>query len=182
MLGRLWLLALLLSAPLLWPDSVLAQHTDEVKAAFILNIARFVEWPDEQLGGKKQSMQLCLYRRNSLGAAVGTIRGKQVAGRKLVIRTIDSAVEGRGCHILFIPPGELHRFGRERSGFAGRPLLTVTDLTTGWRGRSAHPDILIALVRDGAHMDFEINLGAVRRSGLQVSSELLKLGRVADGN
>ena len=155
-----------------------AGHADEVKAAFVLNIARFVEWPAGLMEGSGRGLQLCLYRNNPLGSAIRTIRGKRVAGRELSIKTVYSAPGEQACNILFVPRGELERFSGESEDGAGLPLLTITDLTEDGGESLRYPAVLVFLVREGKRMGFEINLDAVERSGLRFSSELLKLGRI----
>jgi hypothetical protein len=176
-----WLpaLAALLLAPALGADSSF-DRTAEVKAAFILNIVRFVEWPADQFRNGDQRLRLCLYRSNPFGTAIDTIRDKRVAGRMLSVETVRTAAEEHACNILFVPPAELERFIRESNDSTGRPLLTIADLTAGQGGWPERGNILIALVRDGKRMGFEINLSAVQHSGLQISSELLKLGTIVE--
>lgn len=146
-------------------------------AAFILNIARFVEWPAEAYAGR-DNVQLCLYRSNSLGQAIDSIREKKVKGHTLLVTTVRSLKEASYCNILFVPPQELDYFDQDTRGSLAMNLLTITDRTNAAYAGQAPPHILVSLIRDGTRIGFEVNMRAVNRSGLRMSSELLKLGRI----
>lgn len=169
----------------LWPSLAEAEMESErierVKAAFVLNIARFVSWPDEALDPQNRQLLLCLYRGNSLGAAVETIEGKMVNGRALQTSLVDSLAHSQTCNILLIGASEMQHFEEESRHAAERPLLTIGDLTDAALP-PPHPHALVTLVRNGARIGFEINLAKARRVGLQMSSNLLKLAKiVGDG-
>ena len=60
------------------------------------------------------------------------------------------------------------------------PVLTIADMTeynTDGEG-VPHKGILISLVRQGARIGFEVNLGEAKRAGIKVSSELLKMAKI----
>jgi hypothetical protein len=169
----------------LWPSLAEAEMESErierVKAAFVLNIARFVSWPDEALDPQHGRLLLCLYRGNSLAAAAETIEGKIVNGRALQTSLVDSLAHGRTCNILLIGASEMQRFEEESKHTPDRPLLTIGDLTDA-APSPPHRQALVTLVRSGARIGFEINLAKTRRAGLQMSSNLLKLAKiVGDG-
>ena len=161
------------------PDS---QRIDRIKAAFVLNIARFVSWPAEEFEQHPEQLLLCLYRHSPFGQAIETIHGKKVAGRRLRINRIQSLSESRQCNILLIPGFELEAFMRKARPRLDRPLLTIADLTTDLAAdggpRSTHDGVLVTLVRAGTRIGFEINLRRARRVGLKMSSKLLKLATI----
>jgi hypothetical protein len=165
----------------LWPSLAEAEMESErierVKAAFVLNIARFVSWPDEALEPRHGQLLLCLYRDGSLAAAVETIEGKMVNGRALQTSLVDSLAHSRTCNILLIGASEMQRFEEESRHAPDRPLLTIGDLTDA-APPPPHRQALITLVRNGARIGFEINLAKARRAGLQMSSNLLKLAKI----
>lgn len=155
-------------------------RAQKVKAAFVLNIARFVYWPDEAFEAHPDTIHLCLYRANPFGDAIESIRNKRVSGRRLDIRRIqpDSGLDK--CNILFVPRqyrAEIPEQGPPQSS-GPAALLTITDLTQEPEGATGSGNTLIALVRERNRIGFEIDLGKVRRSGLRMSSELLKLGNI----
>jgi hypothetical protein len=169
----------------LWPALAAAETESEriqrVKAAFVLNIARFVTWPDNALDPQERQLLLCLYRHNPFDAAIETIEGKMVNGRTLRINLIQSLAQSQPCNALLIGSNEMQHFNEESQQAADNPLLTIADLTDADLP-PPHHHALVALVRNGARIGFEINLANTRRVGLQMSSKLLKLAKiVGDG-
>ena len=62
-----------------------------------------------------------------------------------------------------------------------QPILTILDLTADNQGGKAYAGIMVALVRKGSKIGFEINLDEVHGAGLRMSSELLKLATLVKG-
>jgi len=156
------------------------ERIDQVKAAFILNIARFVSWPPKAFDDHPDELSLCLYRGNPLAAAIETLHGKKVGGRRLEIVHIMRLTETQACRILLLAPYELDEFTADEQARQGppRPLLTITDASTNHGPQTQA--IMVSLIRSGTHIGFEINLAKARRAGLRLSSRLLKLARIVD--
>ncbi len=151
------------------------ERAREVKAAFVLNIARFVYWPDQVFAEHPEEIHLCLYRDNLLGEALESIRNKRAVGRDLAITEVDRLGETGSCNILLVPAEQLEHFRQDPDQMPEHPLLTITDGTAA----SIDTDgIQIILVRRQTRIGFDIDQTRVRQSGLRLSSELLKLGRI----
>lgn len=151
---------------------------EQVKAAFILNIARFVKWPQRQTGQPQSNITLCLYRSNPLGPAVSTIQGKRVGDKPLAVTEVESLAQAGSCQILLIDADQLDRYDEEaRDGLPG-PILTIADLTEQPEVSVSTRWILVNLVRREARIGFDVHLARVRYLGLEMSSELLKLARI----
>jgi len=168
------LLPLLLAgaAPVMAESS--ADRQAQIKSAFILNIARFVSWRETALVNDSDHLTLCFREHNPYGEATATIVDRMVGERRLAIRVIDAESAADGCHILFIPAAKLW----QRQTETPRDTLTVTDLTDDELADIHRGRCMVALVRDGQRINFEVNLDAVQAAGLRISSELLKLGRI----
>jgi hypothetical protein len=158
------------------------ERVDRVKAAFVLNIARFVSWPADSHPYQSDTMQLCLYRDNPLRQAMTTIAGEEVGGRIIEIRRVQSLADSTSCSILLISPDQLPKFIGELPADFAKPMLTVADLTETNRPAESRRGILISLIRNGARIGFDINLERTRQTGLRMSSELLKLANIVTGN
>ena len=149
---------------------------NRVKAAFVLNVARFVTWPSEVFEDENSRLNLCYYRSNPFADGLNSIKDKTVAGRQLEIKQIDQLSVAESCQVLLVSESELDNFAEQAKTDLPSSLLTVTDRT------NASPDsvetspkgIIVTLVRTGAKIDFEIDLSLSRSAGLKMSSEMLK--------
>jgi len=114
-----------------------------------------------------------------LRQAIDTIDGRKVAGRRVHVSTIKGLAQIESCHILLIAAQQREYFIQEARPGLDQALLTIVDMT----GESTPPPtgdgILITLLRNDARIGFEVNLAQARRSGLRMSSKLLKLARIA---
>jgi len=143
----------------------------EVKAAFVHNIAKFVEWPASV--GAQGVLRLCILGSAPLGAAAEDLRGKPVGRRVWDVAPVNSGTNSRECNVLFIGAAEAANLPRLLDGLKGSPVLTVGD-TEGYAERG----VMVNLFLDQNKVRFEINNGAAGRAGLRISSQLLKLARI----
>ncbi len=148
---------------------------NEIRAAFIYNIARFINWPEAAVFPNAEQINFCLYRSNPLGAAIATIAGKPLHQRSLQFNQIASLTDAAPCHAVLIPSAELKAYQREAAASPPLGALTIVDLSDGNHRHKAHRGVMVTLVRKGANLGFEINLETMRDGGFRASSELLKL-------
>ena len=135
-----------------------------VKATFLYNFVKYIEWPAAARGGP---LRLCVAGRNPFGTALeDTIRDEVVNGRPLVMRVILEPEPG--CHVLFVPEGAASTAYLRAA--RGTPTLTVGEssdfLTRGG---------IINFVSDGRHVRFAISTPAAEQAQLHISSRLLQL-------
>jgi hypothetical protein len=168
------LIALLLTAVPVLPAPAHAQDVPleyRVKAAYLFNFVKFVEWPAAAAAGP---LTICVAGRNVFGDVLAdTVSGETLDGRPLAVRVI--LEPDPGCHILFVPRGAAVTAYLRSS--RGLPMLTV--------GES--PDFLaqgglVNFVLEGGNVRFEIAVEAAERAGLRISSRLLRLARDAGGS
>jgi len=141
----------------------------EVKAAFLYNFAKFVEWPDPASG----PIRLCVVGDDPFGNNLEeTVRGKTISGQPIEIKRLNRGDNPRSCQIAFISASE-------------RPLRAVLDLlqgastlTVGESPNFAKDGGMINFVLEDKRVHFEINPAAAQREGLRISSKLLNLARI----
>lgn len=167
----------LLAVLVLQPITVFPAALDEaqVKAEFIYNFAKYIEWPAEAFISREQPLNVCAVGRDRLDQALSAIEGRLVRGRALEVRYAVPADALHNCHIVFIAQSEQRRAVQLVRGLDGG-TLTVSDIDD-------FVDIGggIGLVRADDRIQFEINSGALARANLKASSQLLKLARNAGG-
>mgnify|MGYP001032156125 CR=1 FL=1 len=153
---------------------------NEIKAAFVLNVARFISWPDK-VGS--DSTVLCYYRNNPFAEGLDTIEGRTVAGKQLETKLIKELSAANSCQILLIPASELNDFSSRNKPELPTSLLTFADRThidSETEVTSRAEGIMVSLVRKGSHIGFDIDLAMTRAAGLKVRAQLLKHARIVD--
>ena len=143
----------------------------QLKAAFLFNFAKFVEWPPGAFPEAKSPMIIGVLGDNPFGAELErTIRDKIVNGRPLQIREFRSPAEARECHILFVSNSEKKRLPEVVESLRGTNVLTV-----GEAENFIESGGMISFVREGNKIRFQINDQAARGAGLKISSKLMNL-------
>ena len=160
----------LMGAPSLGAKGV-REH--DVKAAFVLNFARFVEWPPEAFGGVNAPFVIGIVGDDPFGDALeGTMLQQQVKGRTIQLRHYAEDGDFGECHILFFSRSLATRVEKLLIRLRGLPVLTVGEteafvLKGGGIG---------FLVKDG-NVRFDINARVAKSTGLKFSSKLLAVAR-----
>lgn len=175
---RLWLgtTSLALAAMLIVPrvaagSHIAAQSDSAVKAAFLYNFAKFAEWTALPAGAP---IVLCIVGDNEVAAAlVQIVRGQTIGGHPISIERPEQASSWRTCQLVFLPAAELRRGAERLAGLKALPVLTVSDSKD-----FAQSDGIIELYVDDGRVRFAINVDALERSGLRLSSRLLGLAKV----
>ena len=145
----------------------------QVKAAYLYNLARFVEWPADTFKSASEPMALCVVGASPIRSIlVEAVHGETIDGRKLEVRQ-PAGIRASGCHVVFITSAE-----RSHSAAILRELKASGTLTVG-----ETPDFLdeggaVNFRLENDKVRIEINLSAVAEQKLRVSPNLLSLVRV----
>jgi len=143
----------------------------EVKAAYLYNFGRFVEWPPRTGVAQARSFNICVVGQDHFGAALNnTLADETIAGKSVAIKRIQAAQEATNCQILFISASEENQLKQILTVLNGSSVLTVSDMPQFSRQGG-----MVQFILDGSRVRFEINLASAERAGLTLSSELLKL-------
>lgn len=155
-----------------------------VKASFLYNFAKFVEWPANTFDTPDTPIILCILGDNSFGDDIEIIGNKKVRNRILLVRhlqnlrsSIGELINSSKCHILYIDSSEIKNLSMILSEISGLPCLTVSDIKD-----FAHLGGMIGLFKQNNKIHFEINMHTTKMSGMTISSRLLKLARIIDEN
>ena len=159
-------------AGLAWPAAA-ARLEYEVKAAFLYNFAKFVEWPVGAFPDADAPLELCVLGDDPFGEVLDrTVRTRTVRGRSI---NVQHGVEGdavAGCHMLFV--GQAGEQGLAHIVHRGGDASV---LTVGESEAFVDEGGMIRLFVEGGKVRFEVNAGAAERAQLKLSSQLLKLAR-----
>lgn len=153
---------------------------NEVKAAFLFNFTKFVEWPERFLGPVESPFAFCLFGETTVAESLEeAVRGRHVRGRPAVVRRASDLADLGGCRILFVGRSEAGRVSEVVAALRDRPVLTVGD-HAGFVGAGG----MIELVLRQRRVRFRVDHSAASRAGLAISAKLLGLAErvlVADG-
>jgi hypothetical protein len=142
----------------------------QVKAAFLINFAGFVDWPENT--GANGSFVIGILGKDPFEGSIDSLKGKTARGKKVVIRRYDDPEEVRDADILFISASEKRALPHIMKTLRSRPVLTVGD-----HPGFARSGVMINLVLLRKRVGFEVNAQAAQRAGLRISSQLLKLAK-----
>lgn len=142
----------------------------QVKAAYLLNFTRYVEWPPEIVSGDS-TLNICVVGADPFGQVLdATIAGRTAHGRPLRVRRIHSAAESDRCQMVF-----LTRDTWQRDPESLRALSQVGSLTVGESEQFARGGGVIGFVIVDETVRFVVNDEARDRAGLRISSRMLSL-------
>jgi hypothetical protein len=147
-----------------------------IKAAYLFNFVPFIEWPATAFTDESAPMTIDIIGDSPVKPKLEEIaKGKSVKKRPLAVKWCKDISDMTKCQMLFIGRTEKVRIHEILSAVAGSPVLTVGE-TEGFTEQGG----AISFYRDGAKVRFEINLQAVRTSGLSINSQLLSLARLKE--
>jgi YfiR/HmsC-like len=143
----------------------------QVKAAFLLNFTKFVEWPASAFEDASSPLTICVLGEDPFDGILDQVTaGETVNGRKVVVQRIRRTPKPKSCQVLFI--------GRSEKDVAGI-LADVGPgvLTVGEADNFLHDGGIIAFVLQGRHVRFDINQRAAGNAQLTLSARLLSVAR-----
>ena len=143
----------------------------QIKAAFLFNFAKFVQWPQAAFTGAASPIVVGVLGENPFHDDLArTIRNKSIDEHPLVIKEFRSPTEATNCHILFISTSEKNRLPEILKGLKGTSVLTVGEME-----HFTESGGMINFVLKGKKIRFQINNDEAARAGLKISSKLMSL-------
>jgi hypothetical protein len=169
---------------LLWLAISLARGQDaaapseyRLKAAFLWNFAKFVEWPTNAFASESAPFIIGVLGKNPFGPDLEkTVSGKLINTHPIEVRVFDSVAEAKQCHLLFVAASETARVADIVKSLAGTTVLTVGDTESGPFTENGG---MIKFVFEGNKVRFQINDNAAKSANLKISSKLLSLAVAA---
>ena len=149
----------------------------QVKAAFLYNFGKFVEWPDNVFADPRAPFVIGVFGSDPFqGDLDRIVAGKSINGHSVVVRLVTSVDGLKGCNIVFVSLAQEKKAAEISAALAGTKVLTVTENMKHF----AESGFMINFVVEDEHIGFQINNAAATRAGLAVSSKLLSLARPLD--
>ena len=144
------------------------QKEDSIKAGFLFNFAKYVEWPAKTM--KDGKLRVCGLSSEPLSGNLVKLQGRVIQERVIQVYTSVGPDEWHNCHVLFISADESQRVETLLRAVAKAPVLTVSDSEDFTNSGG-----IIGLKLHIGRIRFNINQGVANKAGLIMSSQLLKL-------
>lgn len=149
---------------------------NDVKAAFLFNFTKFVDWPEAAFEGTGDPLRMCVVADAAFTASVDRIiTGETVRGRPLR-RVVPDASELPRCHVLYVGTAETDQADKLLSSVGRAPVLTVGETPQFMAHGGA-----IAFILVNGRVRFDVHLRNAERAGLTISSKLLRVAREVKG-
>jgi len=158
---------------MLWTAPVCALADDtaaKVKAAYLYNIAKFVEWPD---GAAEGAIVIGVVGEHPFGNQLPRLASQRISGRRLVVRRLEYGDGLAGCHIVFLGEGMAGACAAAVEGLADHPVLTVSEA----RDFASQGGVIELIQRDGK-VRMKINPEAATARQIKLSRQLLSVAEI----
>ena len=184
MLRRLGILIVTLSMTLNWTSTAAAQAGDAsdsseylIKAGFIYNFAKFVEWPTAAFPQSDSPIVIGVLGTDPFGNTLDRIvEDKKIGTRGFIVKRYKwskDLKDLRDCKILFVSASEKAHIDEIVQVVKGLPILTVGE-TPGFAERGG----MIRFTLEDNRVRFEVNVDAAHEADLNISSRLLTLAKI----
>jgi hypothetical protein len=179
---RVLVLATVMLGVLLQADWAEAAETPalserQVKALFLFNFAKYVDWPAGAFSNSSAPIVIGVVGEDGFSDEFKRMTGdRTVNDRKVVIKQIEGTADFKDCQILFI--------GSSEKGHLTEILEAVKDsavLTVGETDRFLPQEGMINFTKKENKIHLEINLVPAQRVNLKLSSKLLTVADVVLG-
>jgi hypothetical protein len=150
---------------------------NSIKAAFLYNFTKFVDWPESAFPGSGAPFTMCVFANDGFRQELEAImRGEQVRGRMVTVAVPDAADDLKSCHVVYFGADEGDRAAKWLPAVRQVPILTV-----GEGRRFIDQGGQIAFTLEDDRVRFDISKRAADAAGLNVSSKLLRVARQVYG-
>lgn len=146
----------------------------EVKAAYLYNFVKFVEWPSGTLRGQGEPLAICTLAENPFGDALdAAVAGKTLDGRRIVARQVTGAAQARGCQILFVSASSQKNFRTMAGELKASGILAVGE-SDGFLADGG----VINFKLDSGRVRLQISMESAEQQKLKISAKLLSLAEL----
>ena len=161
----------MLAVDLLAQSRVQSATDEQVRSAFLFQLAQYVTWPEKTIA---EPLRFCVLGDDQLAEALALVlRGKTIQGRPVTTSRLSGSEQLAGCHVAFLGLTKRKQLQELFAGWSYPPVLLV-----GEADGFADMGGMVNLKIDAGRISIEINLNTCRRAGLEMRSQLLRLARI----
>jgi hypothetical protein len=147
----------------------------EVKAAFIHNFTKFIDWPPEAFEDENSPFRVGILGTGPIDKPLMKLNGKKVNSRSLEVSRVSNLNQVSQYHVIFVNSSENGRMRSILLALKGTGILTIGD-TSDFAERCG----VINFYLQSGKVRFEINIEASQQENLKISSKLLRLARIVN--
>lgn len=158
---------------LLVSSSALALDVAEypLKAAFIYNFGKFIEWPSSAFEKSDDPFYICLMGNERFGESLQALKKSSYNQRPISVSYPKTLAEARRCHVLYVDDPSNSPLGSGAWKALGEaPVLTVSS-----DSGAIESGVCIGFVQQSGKLRWALNLDALRRAKLKVSAKLIEV-------
>lgn len=169
----LLLLALLENAapPAAWAEAPLAAG---VKAAYVYNFLKFVEWPQGALAAVETPIVLGVLGQDAVATELDGVQGRKAKARTVQVRRVEDPKDLAACQLAYIGDSAVNRLPEVFRALRGTHVLTVADSP-----EFIEQGGMVSFMLEGSNVRFRICPERAEAAGLKLSSQLLEVARLA---
>lgn len=165
---------LLLLMSILTPVYAQDPTDDQVKANFLLNFSKFIDWPSDAFATPDAPFVLGILGIDPFGKYIDDLVSKEeIANRTIVVRRYNNLQDVLECQILYI--NQPWKTEEVLSVLKGKSILSVSD-DPGF----AKAGGIIQFYNDSSAVKLEINGLAAKEAKMSISSKLLRIAKIAE--
>lgn len=157
-------------------SSVMAGEKDKeylVKAAFIYNFIKFVQWPGDMAIAQRSIFNICIVGRNDFGGATSVFKEGSTSTLQLrIVHKPSWKGKADDCHILYISDSEKRHLNQILSATSKAPVLTVSDIEN-----FVSQGGVIGFTTDKNKVRLAINTKSAQAAGLEIDAQLLEIAK-----
>lgn len=170
-------LPLLLLLGALGVDCARAEDREqEIKAAYLFSFTKYTTWPEGTFASPTDPIIICVLGDNPFDKVdfAERLKNRSVAGRAVQVRLARQLEDVPAvCHLVFVAESYRKKMDTVLEHFSARKILTVSDID-----RFCSDGGMLGFIRKDGAIRFEVNIGAVEKAGIKLSSNLLKLAQI----
>ncbi|MCB1777336.1 MAG: YfiR family protein [Candidatus Competibacteraceae bacterium] len=146
-----------------------------VKAGFVYNFAKFVEWPDRVFAFTAAPLRLCILGQSPLDGKLELLAQRQAQGHPIEITENPLAQDWPNCQMLYLGADQASQLSALQATLAQAPVLTISDI----------PDFtekggMIELYIEEGRVRFAINLAIAQQADLKLSAQMLRMAKIVE--
>jgi YfiR/HmsC-like len=143
----------------------------KVKAAFVVNFARFISWPEGSFEVESDPLVICTIGLGEDEAAFAGIETKKIKGHPIALKKISSLGESmHSCHLLYVKGVSHEHLEAYLCKSEALPVVTIGE-SDGFAGLGG----TIEFVKVHDRLSFKINNKKAKERQLRINASLLNL-------